>query len=68
MDLLELATSLSEIPYIEKNERVANLSAANNGIGCALVKDDGQIIGILPMGTLDAPSRTTKPRICGSRT
>lgn len=50
MDLLELATSLSEIPYIEKNERVANLSAANNGIGCALVKDDGQIIGIFTDG------------------
>ena len=64
MDLLELATSLSEIPHIEKHERVANLEAANNGIGCALVKTTDKSLGFLPMGTLDAPSRITKPRIC----
>lgn len=50
MDLLDLATSLSKIPQIEKNERLADLDAANNGIGCALVKDGSQIVGILTDG------------------
>ena len=50
MDLLELATSLSKVPHIEKNERIANLDAANDGIGCTLVKDGSQIVGILTDG------------------